>query len=809
LQINDQGLTAETQMQTDNRSKFFRLINISRYWLLCFALLASGSWWFWRSLPEPLFSVPLSLVIEDRRGELLGAHIAADEQWRFPPLTDVSQKLTQAIVLFEDKRFFNHLGVDPLAVARAIKLNLSNGGIVSGASTITMQVIRLARSNQPRTFLEKLIESFLALRLELGYSKDEILAMYAAHAPFGGNVVGVEAAAWRYFQRPPERLSWAESSMLAVLPNNPALIHPGRNREALKLKRDRLLLRLHEAGSLDTLSYSLAVDEPLPKKPKPLPRLAPHLLTGFQNQLYGARISGSTKPDSRFRTTIDGELQEQLQQIINRFTESYGRSNIHNGAAIILSTKSGAALGYCGNITIGNDHGEAVDVIQARRSTGSLLKPILYAGMLENGKTLPTTLIPDVPTHFAGYSPQNFSGQFMGAVDAQTVVMRSLNVPAVRMLRRYGQKRFYRLLKQLGLNSINRNPEHYGLSLILGGAESSLWELTGMYAGLARCAMKHETAFYPPHVLLSDSRSVGSPLSPFSSAACWLTLEAMVNVSRPGGEFSWKKYSSAQSIAWKTGTSWGHRDAWAIGVTPEYTVGVWIGNADGEGRPELVGLSHAAPVLFEIYSLLRDNSRWFEMPTEELSALSICAQSGYLPGMNCPDIQEILAPQGSQSMQVCPYHRSIQLDPDKHRRVHSGCESVARMENMDWFVLPPDMEKYYAPEHADYYMLPPYRKDCQDCLEQNQNMILNYPSSGLELYIPIELSGESGKIICSATHRNNQGTIYWHLDSQYLGSTKRFHQIGIQPDPGKHQLLLIDEQGQRVECGFYVLSGNE
>ncbi|MEQ9593739.1 MAG: transglycosylase domain-containing protein, partial [Cyclobacteriaceae bacterium] len=353
---------------------------------------------YYFSLPKEIFQTPYSTVLEDRNGNLLSASIATDGQWRFPQSSIVPEKFKTAITLFEDKRFDSHIGFDLLSIGRAFKQNIEAGEIVSGGSTITMQVIRLSRKNRARTVFEKLLEIILATRLELRYSKSEILALYASHAPFGGNVVGIEAASWRYFGRTIDQMSWGEAALLAVLPNNPSLIHLGKNRSALKAKRDRLLTRLHRANQIDELTMELAMQEMLPKDPLPLPRLAKHLLDRAVREGMG---------QTRIASTVELQLQRSAEDVINKQFNVLRANQVYNAAALILEVNTGEVLAYVGNTNSGAAHGENVDVIAAPRSTGSILKPFLYAAMMDEGKLLPQTLVPDVPTIISGFSPKN------------------------------------------------------------------------------------------------------------------------------------------------------------------------------------------------------------------------------------------------------------------------------------------------------------------------------------------------------------------------------------------------------------------
>ncbi|MEM9992396.1 MAG: transglycosylase domain-containing protein, partial [Bacteroidota bacterium] len=398
-----------------------------------------------------------------------------DGQWRFPLSSQVPEKFQVAIIQFEDRRFFTHWGFDSRAILRAVQQNLQSGHIVSGGSTLSMQVIRLSKNNPPRTFWNKFLEIILATRLELRYAKSDILNFYAAHAPFGGNVVGLEAAAWRYFGKKPALLSWSEAATLAVLPNSPALIHPGRNRTALLKKRNRLLDRLLEIQQIDTITHQLAKAEPLPNAPLPLPRLAPHLLDRLQEEPLNLRV----------RTTLSYQLQQQVDAILTQHQHILSQNYIHNAAALVLDIVTGDVLAYVGNVK-NAAQGAQVDIITAPRSTGSILKPLLYANMIQKGELTGQMLLPDIPTQVGGYRPQNFHKKYDGVIRAEKALARSLNVPFVRMLKQHGLENFHHQLQKLHFSTIQEPADHYGLTLILGGAETTLEHITNTYACMAR-----------------------------------------------------------------------------------------------------------------------------------------------------------------------------------------------------------------------------------------------------------------------------------------------------------------------------------
>jgi penicillin-binding protein 1C len=757
-------------------------------------------WWFF-SLPDPLFNQPYSTVVFDNEDELIGARLANDGQWRFPTIDSIPDKLEKSILLFEDKNFYIHPGIDPVAIGRSVFQNLKSGKIVSGGSTISMQVIRLSRGQKPRTFPEKIKEIILATRLEARYSKKEILKLYVSNAPFGGNTVGLQTASWRYFGRDCDQLSWAEAAVLAVLPNAPALIHPGRNRNLLLTKRNKLLKRLYEANQMDSLSYSLAITEPLPDKPGSLQFCAPHLIE---------RIA-KDNPEIIVKTTIDQEIQKLAEKTVSNYQRKYAQNRIQNLAVIIIETQSGKVVSYCGNAAFNNADENQVDVIMSPRSTGSILKPILFNAMIEDGLLLPSMLIPDIPIQIAGYKPQNFEKKFDGAVSAEKALIRSLNIPAVLMLREYGIPKFLAYLKKAGMSTLNYPADHYGLSLVLGGAEGNLWEMTGVYAGMARTLSRHNRTFmynesdiHPPSYLRNNiTVEKENKLNPvlFSAGAIWQTMEALKELNRP--ELSnWKAFSSSRQIAWKTGTSFGNRDAWAIGVTPEYTVGVWVGNADGEGRPGLTGAQYAAPVMFTIFNSLPATS-WFKEPVREMKEIEICPQSGFRKGINCPEGKIVNVFKTGSQTNVCPYHHIIHLTPDRQFQVNSDCVSPSEMIHEKRFILPPTMEWYYKQHNADYEPVPVFKDGCMEKIAVTMEFV--YPKENSKLYVPKNIDGTKSEIIFEVAHQNQEATLFWHLDEKYIGSTGLFHQKGITTDKGTHTLTVTDNNGFSIRKQFEII----
>lgn len=767
----------------------------SRWLLAAVALLLA--WAKWAPM-EPLFTAPCSTVLFSTEGELLAASVAADGQWRMPPGARVPERFQQCLTEFEDRHFRSHFGVHLPSLVRAWQQNRKAGRVVSGGSTITMQVARMAMGNRSRTIWNKLAEVLLALRLELRCSKNEIMEMYAANAPFGGNVVGLEAAAWRWYGRAPATLGWGECATLAVLPNAPSRMHPGRNRDALRAKRDRLLQRLLAAHRIDSLQWSLAMDEPLPDEPYALPRRAPHLLATLQSK------DGNGK---RVNTTLRGELQDAVVRSVQRYGPVLRSNEVHNAAVLVLETETGNVLAYVGNMPDADAaHAGMVDIVHAPRSTGSLLKPFLYADMLQSGERMPDQLVADVPTSYEGFAPRNYDEHYAGAVPASHALARSLNVPAVRALREHGVERTRQLLVRAGMHHLDRSANHYGLSLIVGGGESTLWELTGAYASMGRTVLRYSGSagssagiIHPPTVLRENKVQGTDPV--LNAGACYHTIVALQGVNRPESEWGWQRFAGTERIAWKTGTSYGHRDAWAIGLTDKYTVGVWTGNASGEGRPGLTGTLAAAPLLFEIFNML-DDGDGFDPPYDALLPMAVCNLSGFRAGPDCERADTLLVLNEGVRTSPCPFHRSILVDASATYRSKPGDPGAVAVK---WFTLPPAMEYYYADEHPAYRRLPPWREGA--LVEHASNpMQMIYPEPGARIYLPVQLNGEVGPVVLKAAHVQPGTSVHWDMDGQYLGSTVHNHELTQALSDGEHALTLTDTDGAQLGIRFRVVS---
>ena len=792
-----------SKIKLDNFPRLVRIINwikLNRIKsILGFVLLLT----YYFSLPRTLFVEPFSTVIESNEGDLLAAKIARDGQWRFPEQDSIPDKFKQCLIYFEDEHFNYHFGFNPVAMVKAVKQNRTAGKVVRGGSTITQQVIRLSRKNKKRTYFEKVIEIVLATRLEFRHSKERILELYAAHAPFGGNVVGVEMAAWRYFGVQPHQLSWAESATLAVLPNAPRLIYPGKNQEKLLQKRNALLKKLMDNGIIDAMTYDLSLREPLPQKPYMLPQIAPHLLEKVALEHEGQKI----------KTTVDLSLQNRINQIVKQYHSQYSQNEVHNMAVLVIDIKNRNVISYVGNTPTDVLHDKDVDIISAPRSTGSVLKPLLFASMLDDGEILPNTLVADVPTQISGYSPQNFNLTFDGAVPAQRALSRSLNIPSVLMLQEHGVHKFYETLQQFQLKNINKHPDHYGLSLILGGAESNLWDLCQTYANLTSTlnynvqsfGKYREDEFSDLNYQYDFEQDFGDETSEkpiLGAGSIFLTYNAMKEVNRPEADEAWRFYDSSLEIAWKTGTSFGNRDAWAIGTNSDYVVGIWVGNASGEGRPELTGIDSAAPILFDVFNLL-PRKKWFTAPSYDLETVECCSLSGHLAQDNCPKTEQLI-PKNDKKTKACPYHQLIHLDAKRQYRVNSTCENVENIVTQSWFVLPPVMEWYYKNLHIDYKQLPPFRNDCQGAQQASMGFI--YPKGNSTIYLTKNFEGKIQPVVLKVAHSNRDYKLFWYIDKEYKGTTQTFHEMPVVVNTGRHLITVVDEKGTEIKQNVEIVN---
>ena len=761
--------------------------------LLLLAVPALGlALYFLLPLPRPLFPPDYSTLIVDREGRLLRAFLNEGQQWCFPPDSSlaVPAKLRAAVIHFEDRRFDRHWGVSPRAVARALYQNAAAGEVRSGASTLTMQVARLMRP-KPRTWINKALETLLAVKIELHRGKDEILRLYLDHAPYGGNIVGYQAAAVRYFRKRPEELTWSEAATLAVLPNAPGLVSPTADPRRLEEKRNRLLAGLHRAGRFDAETLALAAAEPVPSRAWSFPVTAPHLSRALKSRLPGRRV----------RTTLDAGLQRQLEALVARHLGYLDHLGIGNGAALLVETGSGEVRAYVGSRDfLDAEHQGQVDGVTAPRSSGSLLKPFLYALAMDEGLILPPTQVKDVPTFYQGFSPRNADESYDGLVPADQALVRSLNVPAVRLLRRYGLFGFHRFLQDAGLSTLVRAADDYGLPLILGGAEVNLWDMARLYRGLARGGR-----IEPLRCLGGEEQP--EPSAPlFSAGAAWLVLETLREVRRPGAEYYWRQYEDPWPLAWKTGTSYGRRDAWAVGVSPSWTIAVWLGNFTGEGNPGLSGARAAGPLLFDIFQRLpRDRDlAWFPRPGADLAVVDLCLDSGRPVNPHCPRPTPAPRPRHMRPMERCSYHGGVVLNGAGTRQVCSLCWEPGDHRPGRQTVYPADVVQYLRERGQALQAPPPHEEDCPAQGEVRPLRVL-YPTPGARLQAGRDFDGERQRFVLRAAHSDRERAMFWYANRRFLGRTVDRHRLAVDLEPGLYALEVVDAHGFRDRVGFQVV----
>ena len=748
-------------------------------------------------LPKELFTKPTSTVITSKNDELLGALIAKDGQWRFPHNDAVPEKFKTCLIQFEDEYFYSHPGFNPISIFNALKQNLKAGSVKRGGSTITQQVIRLSRDHKSRTYFEKFKELILATRLEFRASKEKIITYWSSNAPFGGNVVGLDAASWRYFNRSSANLSWSEAATLAVLPNAPNLIYPGKNQQKLLVKRNRLLKKLLTKNVIDSLTYELSILEEIPQKAYRIPQITTHLLQKVNQQKKGEFV----------KTTIDKKLQTQTNSIVKNHYDQLSKNGINNIAVLVLDVKTRQVLTYVGNSPTTIKNQKYVDIIKKPRSTGSILKPFLYAAMLDAGELLPNMLVADIPTNYGSYQPENFDKKYAGAVSAKLALSKSLNVPTVRMLQGFGLEKFHHYLQKLKLKDLQKNANYYGLTLALGGAESNLWDLCKSYASMAS-TVNHfsenssryftneftEPTFYDDKKVDFGKKSKEKII--FDAASIYLTFESLKDVNRPNAEENWEFFDSSKQIAWKTGTSFGFRDAWAIGTTKDYVVGVWVGNADGEGRPGLVGVQTAAPILFDVFDKL-PKSDWFEKPYDEMSEIEICTKSGFRATQICEEKKLEYVQNSGIKTAPCPFHILVNVDNSENYQVNTSCERLENIKQKSWFVLPPLLEYYYKDKNPFYKSLPKFR---EDCLGENKNVMkFLYPTEKSTIFLPKNFDGKQNELILKVAHSNKDAILYWYSNTTFLGTTKEMHQFAVKPTVGEYHFTVMDHLGNEIQ----------
>src|SRR5450631_247586 len=587
--------------------------------------------------------IEYSTCILDDQGQPVHAYLTHDQQWRMKlESSELTPILKNTILFKEDKYFYYHPGVNPIAVFKSLMGNILHGKIRSGASTITMQVAR-ALEPKRRTYFNKLKEIFRAEQLELKYSKQEILELYLNLIPFGGNIQGVKAAAFFYFRKNPDHLSLAEITTLSIIPNRPSSLVIGKNNDRIIRARNEWLKKFERQKLFTANEIRDALNEPFTATRHPAPQLLPQLSLKLKKS-GGENIA----------THIDMNKQFKLEKLVSDYAQASRLKNIQNAAVVVINNENHQVVAYLGSADFYDslDGGE-VNGASAVRQPGSTLKPFLYGLCLDGGLLTPKQIINDVAVNYQGYAPENFDRKFNGYVSMEYALEHSLNIPAVRSLRLLGKDRLIQGLGACGFESIKKDQAKLGLSMILGGCGASLEQLTGLFSIFAS-----QGFYFTPSYQMSETDH--SPKRMLSAAAVYMVNEILSKVNRPDFPLNWQSTAHLPKIAWKTGTSYGRRDAWSIGYNPHYTVGVWCGNFSARGVPELSGANTATPLLFKIFNTIDydGGEQWFTKPAS-LDERMVCSETGLLPGEYCKNLILGYFIPGVSSSRTCAHIQEV------------------------------------------------------------------------------------------------------------------------------------------------------
>lgn len=741
-------------------------------------------------LSHEKISKDYSQVILADDSTFLRVFLNNNQQWCLPPQiqSDIPDNLKAAVLTYEDQYFRSHPGVNPWALLRAVFLNVKHQRIVSGGSTITMQLARMILDN-PRTMMNKFKELLLTFKIELLNSKEEILEDYLCHAPYGSNIRGYIAASYRFFAKKPSQLTWGEAATLAVLPNAPGMVFPTKNDKNLTIKRDGLLLKLHQKGIIDKETYELSIMESTPKEIIPFPLAAPHLT----DQIH----TGNHLPV--IYTTISPAIQQETNFFVKQHSAQLQQMGIQNACALVLDNTSGKVVSYVGSQDYNDLNARGrVNGITAPRSSGSILKPFLYALAIDEGLILPQTLIKDIPTYFNSFSPSNASEKFSGIVPASDALIHSLNVPAVRLLNAYGVQKFYNQLNYAGVGSLFRHADDYGLPLILGGAEVTPWDMAGLYCGMANAGKFSDISY-----LKNSNNSNQKQL--ISSGAAYLIMDEMKELLRPGLEFYWKKYSTQRPIAWKTGTSYGHKDAWAVGSTPQWTIVVWVGNFNGSSNKNLSGMRSAGPLLFNILNALPVKSQhsWFKENSRDFVHVKICSHTGFYASENCDEPIHVKAPKNMKPIKTCNYHKKNLYDGKMDFVVCSYCWDEDRIEQ-NVLKYPPDVN-YYLRANGNLVSREPIHNPACTLAQEKDILQIIYPLQHANVFIPKGFDGDHQPLVGRLASQFPEREVFWYLDDSFLESTRNKQALPLKLRAGKHLLTVVDVMGNKDQVEFSVI----
>lgn len=733
-------------------------------------------------------------------GDEQPAHVflSPDEKWRIRvTLDEVDPTYVAALIRLEDRRFRSHLGVDPVAILRALISNVTRGRVVSGASTITMQVVRVLEP-RPRTLRSKVIEAWRALQLEWYFTKDEILETYVNHVPFGRNVEGLEAASLAYFGHRASALSPDEVATLLTVPQNPNRRYPhpgnevrlteGRNEIARYLLQEEAMDLGHDADQVDAEALlEQILTTPVPDSLTRLPREVPHMAYALKERFPNQQ---------RFYTTLHRGTQKMVERHMRAAQRSLSQQDIHHGVAIVVDHETGEVRGLVGNFDFwGSESGDQIAMHQQPRSPGSTLKPFIYALAIDEGLMLPEHLVLDIPAIYRGYTPKNYDGTFSGLVSVEDALSRSLNLPFVFLLQKLGVESFIGHLGMMGVESLHATPGYYGLSVAAGGLEMTPMELMGLYAALAQDGQ------YRPVRWRKDQEAV-RPMRVLSEGASWLTRRALALKDRPDFPSRRSMNQMPASIHWKTGTSFGHKDAWAVGSGPQYTALVWLGNANQQSARALVGADASGPILFDILESVGREHSAVVPPPSDLTEVSVCRYSGFLAQDSCPHAHDVWALSHQVPTKSCPFHVSIEVDQETGEAVRPGCRANRKTEVEAFVQWPASVRRWLGDEHRRIPEIPRYAAECDAPSADSGPRILS-PQAGQIALLLRGVAAENQEIPLEADTAST-GTIMWFVNGTYLGETDSDERMWWVPEIGTHEVVAMDDNGASSTRTFEV-----
>jgi len=768
-------------MQAGFRSKFLKQFAIGLVLLFVIFLLLNFLF--------PLRILPgYCQVITDKDENVLHAFLSQDDKWRMKSeLGEINETLIKTILYKEDKYFYHHPGINPVAIIRAAFNNMATGRKTSGASTITMQVARLLYPAQ-RTYLNKLTEMFRALQLEWRFSKDDILELYLNLVPYGGNIEGVKAASYFYFKVHPRNVNLSQSVILSIIPNRPVSLHPKKGTELITKERDKWLLRMRSEKFMSDMLIEQAMNEEIEMTRRPAPKSIPHLA----NRLKKLQPNNTT-----IISTIDQRMQERSEVIAFNHYRRLRLKNIHNLAIVVVENKTRQVRAYIGSPDFKDvNHAGQVDGCNAVRSPGSTLKPLVYALAIDKGLITPAQMVEDIPVNYDGYAPENFNTQCNGLVSARKALAYSLNIPAVDLLHQSGLSNFTELLRKTGFKSVKKDRE-MGLSVILGGCGVKTTELAAMYAAFANGG-----EYMPLKYFVNDTSKNNTFM--LSEAATFMVTDMLTGLIRPDLPNNSESSTHIPKIAWKTGTSYGRRDAWSVGYNKKYTIAVWVGNFSGEGVPELTGADMATPLLFELFNTLDYNSssEWYVAPkTADLRL--VCSVSGKPPGEYCSDMITDYYIPGVSDYKNCTHLREVMVSYDNKISYCMRCLPEAGYKKVLLPNLSPGVASFYSSNGLDFQKGPSHNPNCTRLFSENAPSITS-PVNNKE-YLLEKNAAQQLKLTANADA--DISWMYWYLNDKFHVRVKPGEPAYFIPEEGSYKISCSDDKGRnsdiKIEIKFY------